>query len=272
MKKIIVFSILIITFYVVFIKFINDNNILDNITENDTLSAKVNNNYLKNISKVLTYKNSNNIFYMLKGKEYNLKPLNISDEPIIYIYNTHDKESYNNSSFTVYNVSLALQNMLKEYGITSLVEDISPTDLVKKYNEDYPSTYTHSKENLINAKNKYPSLKYFIDLHRDGVSKEVSTVTINGISYAKLMFFLGMNHKDSDKNYALVKSLEEIIDKKYEGILRKTFIREDDDYNQDVSPNSFLIEVGGNYNTINEVYNSLKVLSYAIYTFLEGNS
>ena len=72
--------------------------------------------------------------------------------------------------------------------------------------------------------------------------------------------------------YALVKSLEEIIDKKYEGILRKTFIREDDDYNQDVSPNSFLIEVGGNYNTINEVYNSLKVLSYAIYTFLEGNS
>ena len=45
--------------------------------------------------------------------------------------------------------------MLKEYGITSLVEDISPTDLVKKYNEDYPSTYTHSKENLINAKNKY---------------------------------------------------------------------------------------------------------------------
>ena len=30
----------------------------------------------------------------------------------------------------------------------------------------------------------------------------------------------------------------------------------------------FLIEVGGNYNTIEEVYNSLDILAYALSTYL----
>ena len=84
--------------------------------------------------------------------------------------------------------------------------------MVNKNNEDYPMTYSYSRSYFEEAKKNYPSIKYFIDLHRDGVSKEVSTAAINDKKYAKLMFFLGLDHDDSNKNKQLVKDLESIID------------------------------------------------------------
>ena len=41
-------------------------------------------------------------------------------------------------------------------------------------------------------------------------------------------------------------------------------------YNQDIGKNSILIEVGGVDNTIEEVYNTLEVLSDILVTFVKG--
>ena len=40
-------------------------------------------------------------------------------------------------------------------------------------------------------------------------------------------------------------------------------------YNQDFDPNTILIEVGGQYNTIDEVNRSLKVFSRVLWTYLK---
>ena len=41
-------------------------------------------------------------------------------------------------------------------------------------------------------------------------------------------------------------------------------------YNQDFDPNTILIEVGGQYNYIEEVNNSLKVFANVLYDYLKG--
>lgn len=199
------------------------------------------------------------------------------EAPLVYIYNTHDKEQYSsennfsNLDATVVTASYLLQDQLKLYGINSIVEERSPVQAIKKENLEYLYTYSFSRTYLKEAIEKYPSLLYFIDLHRDGVNKNVSTTIIDGKSYAKLMFFLGTNHEYYEQNLNLVESLKTYLEENYTGILRKTFYREDP-YNQDLMPNSFLIEVGGNYNNLDEVYNSAVALAKAIaFNINKGN-
>jgi len=280
MKKILWFIFVFLSFYVFLNYIFSDTNLLNNILFNDLsiINSKNSNEALKEINNIVIRKQNEKLIKMLTLYENNESikvNLVIPDEPLIYIYNTHDKESYANPDSSLYNIdcnvktaSYILQDKLLEYNITSIVEERSPTNEVSKNKQDYPYTYSYSRKYLEEAIKRYPSIKIFIDLHRDGVSKEVSTTVINGKNYAKLMFFLGLGHEKSDQNKILVKALESIIEKKYDGILRNTFIRPNDSYNQDLSPNSFLLEVGGNYNTIEEVYNSLDVLAYALYTYL----
>ena len=280
MKRILCFIFVFLSFYLFLNYIFNDTKLLDNILFDKIsfISGKRSNDILKDINRIVISKQNENLINMLsldKESKETLVNLIIPNEPLVYIYNTHDKESYVNPDSSLYNIDCnvktayyILQEKLKNYNIPSIVEERSPTSEVSKNNLDYPYTYSYSRKYLEEAIKKYPSVKIFIDLHRDGVSKEVSTAVINGKSYAKLMFFLGMGHERSEQNKKLVNDLENIIEEKYDGILRKTFIRPNDDYNQDLTPNSFLIEVGGNYNTIEEVYNSLDILAYALSTYL----
>lgn len=280
MKKILCFIFVFLSFYLFLNYILNGTNLLNYVLFDNIglTSSHKSNETLKEINNIVISKQNEKLIKMLSLKE-NKAPLKVNliipDEPLVYIYNTHDKETYVNPNSSLYNIdcnvktaSYVLQDKLLEYNISSIVEERSPTSEVSKNNLEYRYTYQYSRTYLKEAIEKYPSIKIFIDLHRDGVSKEVSTATINGENYAKLMFFLGLGHEKSEQNKKLVKDLESIIKEKYPDILRSTFIRPNDDYNQDLTPNSFLLEVGGNYNTIEEVYNSLDVLSYALSTYL----
>lgn len=280
MKKILVFIFVILSFYLFLNYLTKDTNLIKKILFDKVslLNSEKNNETLKEINRIVISKQNESLFKLLSiesNKKTTLVDLE-QDSPLVYIYNTHDKENYVNPDYSIYNIncnvktaSYILQDKLKEYNINSIVEERSPTNEVSKNKLDYKYTYSYSRTYLEETIKNYPSVKIFIDLHRDGVKKEVSTAVINGTSYAKLMFFLGLGHENSKENQKLVNDLENIIKKDYKEILRNTFIRENDSYNQDLSPNSFLIEVGGNYNTIEEVYNSLDVLAYAIKTYLE---
>lgn len=280
MKKILVFIFVILSFYLFLNYLTKDTNLIKKILFDKVslLNSEKNNETLKEINRIVISKQNENLFNLLSiesNKKTTLVDLE-QDSPLVYIYNTHDKEDYVNPDYSIYNIncnvktaSYILQDKLKEYNINSIVEERSPTNEVSKNKLDYKYTYSYSRTYLEEAIKNYPSVKIFIDLHRDGVKKEVSTAVINGTSYAKLMFFLGLGHENSKDNQKLVNDLENIIKKDYKEILRNTFIRKNDSYNQDLSPNSFLIEVGGNYNTIEEVYNSLDILAYAIKTYLE---
>ena len=117
--------------------------------------------------------------------------------PLIYIYNTHDTEEYlennNHLSTTVKSASLMLKSNLLVYDIGSIVEERSVyTNL---HGQNYIHSYQVSRTFLEEAILKNNTLNYFIDIHRDSVTKEYTQIIINDKEYAKMMFVLGLDNK-----------------------------------------------------------------------------
>ena len=196
------------------------------------------------------------------------------EEPIIYLYNTHQKEKYANGSLGVYELnptvlsaSYLIKDMLEENNIKVIVEekDIIKTMKQKKYN--YDQTYLITRDLLKKNIKKYPSLKYFIDIHRDSISKKSSTITINKKPYAKIMFVAGMKNKNNAKNLEFMEALNTKLTKKYKGISRGIY-KKNYVYNQDVDPGVILIEIGGQDNTMEEVYNTCNAISKALIEYI----
>lgn len=192
----------------------------------------------------------------------------VFNKPIVYIYNTHQTEEYNAGSLNNYNITPTvymaaniLQKKLKNFNIDSIVEDENMIDVLHKNNWNYNDSYKASMLWLERAKKEHNSLKYFIDLHRDSNS---GTVKINDVPYAKMMFVIGMNHEEYEKNEELVLKLNDYLNKNYEGLMRNIFYGKRSQYNQHFDSNCFLIEVGGPDNNIEEVYNSVGALAEAI--------
>ena len=202
----------------------------------------------------------------------NTKSASSLSEPLIYIYNTHQTEEYTAGSLknynitpTVYMAANILKETLKEYGINAVVEDSNLQKGLSERGLNYNNAYTLSYEWLETAKNKYPTIKYFIDLHRDSVS---SSIEINNYSYAKMMFVIGMNHENYKQNEALMLKLNELINNNYEGLMRTPFYGKNSRYNQHFNENVMLIEIGGPESTINEVSLSIKAFAESLTTII----
>lgn len=203
-----------------------------------------------------------------------------SEEPLVYIYNTHQTEGYQTSflePFNINNTVLLASYILKEYlsdlGVSSLVEEKVISDVLKNNGWKYGSSYKASRILMEDAKKNNNSLKYFIDLHRDSSSYERTITEINGEKYARVMFVVGLENPDYEANLAMAKNLNEKIktidNSLSRGVLEKSGKGVNGVYNQDFSPNTVLIEMGGQYNSIEEVNNTLKVLAKVIFSYME---
>ena len=202
-----------------------------------------------------------------------------SNEPLIYIYNTHDEEAYYNSYLNPYNIvpdvklaSYYFQERLKDLGIESVVEKRKIKDVLEGNGWNYRYSYNASRVYLEEVSKNNPSIKYFIDLHRDSVGKDKTTTTINGKSYAKVMFLVGLEHENYQKNLDLATRLNELISQFDSTLSRGIYQKEGPGvngiYNQDFNSNTILIEVGGQYNTIEEVANTIEVIARVLKDYL----
>ena len=124
------------------------------------------------------------------------------------------------------------------------------------------------------AKENNPSLKIYIDLHRDAGTHKSTTIDIEGKSYARVLFVVGLEHDNYEVNLNNATVFNEIIKSKNEklsrGIMQKSGAGVNGIYNQDFDENVFLIEVGGQYNNIEEVKNTIELLADVIYEYKEG--
>ena len=141
---------------------------------------------------------------------------------------------------------------------------------------DYSNSYKASRIFILDKKNKYSSLKYFIDLHRDSVNKNSTTTTINNKKYARVLFVVGLEHESYEGNLKTSNDINDLINKYYpglsKGILKKEGIGVDGIYNQDISSNCILIEVGGVDNNIDEVLNTIEALSNIFDYYIKGEN
>ena len=229
-------------------------------------------NLLNNNIKKASYNSVKKTFIVTdqsKKEEVNVEK---KFEPLIYIYNTHQTENYKDYSVT--QAALYLTDKLNGLGLTTYFEEQSVTTFLQANNMKYYKSYTVSRKYLEEAKQKYPSIIYYFDIHRDALSKEKSTITVNNKNYAKVMFIVGTDNESYQDNLVNAKKINEIINDLVPGITRGVIQKGGTGvkgiYNQDVSSNSFLIEVGGNNNNKEEVVNTIDIIYKAITEYVRG--
>lgn len=199
------------------------------------------------------------------------KPNKVKD-PVVYIYNTHQTEDYRPTSFAEYNVTpnvmmtnYILKEQLQKSGIDVIVEEESVADMRKLLGLNYAGSYQVTKSFMEKAKRDYPSLEYFIDMHRDSIGYDKTTLTKDNVTYAKILFIVGLEHENYEQNLEFTNQIHTLLNQKVEGISKGIYQKEgagvNGIYNQDFSPHTILVELGGVENTIDEVYRSVLVLS-----------
>lgn len=205
-------------------------------------------------------------------------------KPLVYIYNTHQLENYDDENLSIYNItpnvlmaSYILKEKLNHLGIPTIVENTNISEFLTINNWGYASSYKATRLLLLEKKAKYSSsLKYYIDFHRDSVSKSSTTTQINGKNYAKVMFVIGLENPNNKENITQATKLNTMITEKYptlsKGLYKKEGPGVNGVYNQDVDKNCFLIEVGGVHNTIEEVFNTIDILSEILAEFIRSES
>lgn len=250
-----------------FIKyFLNDNNYVSN------------NNIYKNIISSNPYNKINNPISLLatnfhyKEKEVEQVEIKQEEKPLVYLYNTHQTEAYSmeymeeyNVTPTVYTAAYMIKERLDKMGLYTIVEDASIPNYLNENNMKYYQSYDASRHYLLQTMEKYDSIIFYLDIHRDAISHEASTININGVECAKIMFVVGKEHDDYLKNLEKTNKLNSMIKEKYptltRGVLEKEGKGVNGIYNQDLLDNIMLIEIGGNYNNINEVLNTIDLIS-----------
>ena len=218
-----------------------------------------------------------------KDSKVEIKTLKEESYPLVYIYNTHQSEKYAYHKINDFNIdydvlfaSQILKNYLENHGIHSIVETTSMNNLLKDNNLNYSQSYDASRILLENSIINYPSLKYFVDLHRDSSSYETTTCIINDQKYAKILFVIGLENDNYEKNKDLSIKLNERLKRINECLSRGIMEKKGDGvngvYNQDFNKNTFLIEVGGQYNTIEEVDNILNIFASILAEYIKESS
>ena len=110
--------------------------------------------------------------------------------PTVYLYNTHQTEEYKPITLaeisvnpTVIMNNYILQDILKRNNIESIVEEESIQEIRKQNNWNYADSYKASRVLLEKRILEYPSLNYFIDIHRDSLGKDKTTTTIDNKNF-----------------------------------------------------------------------------------------
>ena len=121
---------------------------------------------------------------------------------------------------------------------------------------------------MTDALEKNGTLEYFFDIHRDSIPYESSVITYEGTTYAKILFVIGTDHENYEQNLLLAEKLNTILNQKVpnitRGIIKKGGSGVNGIYNQDFSPNTLLFEIGGSYNKISEVTNTIHILAVSL--------
>lgn len=206
-----------------------------------------------------------------KGSEEKKQASKTPDK--VFIYHTHFTESFlpeleadqPNGAYdpkvNITRVGNRLGKDLEKLGIGAQVHD-------EGYQAEWNKMYQASRKTVVEAMKKNDDLHYFIDLHRDSQRREKTTTEINGKNYARVAFVVGTAHPHWEKNEQLARKMHKKLDELYpglsKGVFRKSRAMGNGEYNQSLSPNSMLVEVGGVDNSFEETFRTTEALARAL--------
>lgn len=169
----------------------------------------------------------------------------------IAIYCTHSDESYVPTSGTeskngggdILDVATTMAEELEAQGIEVIhSENIhDPHDV---------NAYQRSRKTAAQLLQEAPAA--IIDVHRDGVpDPEYYATEINGEAATQIRLVVGRQNQNSEANIAFAEKMKAYYDEVKPGLIKSIFMAKGN-YNQDLAPNSVLLEVGTHTNTLEQ--------------------
>ncbi len=202
-----------------------------------------------------------------------------SDKPLVLIIHTHATECYSRENSTYYDpngstrstdesinmiaVGKTLADTLNSFGINTL--HCTTQHDAASYSNSYSAAAASIKEYL----EKYPSIRYVFDVHRDAVmydsgAKARAVSEIEGQEVAQIMLLAGTDaggadFPDWEANLTLALKLADKISGDYPDLMRPIALR-GASYNEQYTKGSLLIEIGTDGNTLSQAKNAARIL------------
>ncbi|WP_158553358.1 stage II sporulation protein P [Peribacillus saganii] len=198
-----------------------------------------------------------------------------------FIYFSHNRESFlpyfsnatkpemaYHSAFNVSLVGERLGKALKHYGIRNNVSDADIITMLNEMNLDFGHSYDMSRQLVLEEKKKNHHAEIFFDIHRDALRKENTTAVINGKAYAQILFVVGTGHPNYQANLEFANTLHRLLVANYPGLSKGVLLKDNTQgngvYNQDLSPKSVIVEIGGVDNKLDELYRTADALAHMV--------
>ena len=205
--------------------------------------------------------------------------------PKVLIVHTHSSEAYSedgaifyengddeiarssDDNETVVSLGKIMSNILNENGISTIHCTIKHDSI------QYKDSYLRSEQTILEYLEKYPTIEFVIDLHRDSVMKStgelIRPVTlVDSEVVAQVRCIVGSDWGGDEcpawqDNLSLALKLRERLNAEYMNLCRPTELRENT-YNQELSKYSMTIEIGSAGNSIEEAERAVGLVSNAI--------
>lgn len=197
-----------------------------------------------------------------------------ADAPQVLILHTHGSEAYtmpegqgyvstgtcrtSDTTKNVVRVGDEIASVLSDYGISVLHDRTLYDDPL------YEGAYGRSVEGIEGYLEKYPSLTFILDIHRDAVEdaqhRQYKLISLEDPNAAQLSFIMGSNHDGWQENLKLAVAVAEAVKADYPTVMRPITLR-NSNYNQHKSLGSMLVEVGAAGNSLDEALNSARIFA-----------
>ena len=194
--------------------------------------------------------------------------------PQVLILHTHGSEAYtmpkgqeyvstgtcrtSDTTCSVVRIGDEIASVLSAYGISVLHDRTLYDDPL------YEGAYTRSLEGIEAYLEKYPSISFILDIHRDAVEdaqhRQYKLISQEDPNAAQISFVMGSNHDGWQENLKLAAAVAEAIKTDYPTVMRPITLR-NSNYNQHKSLGSMLVEVGAAGNSLEEALNSARIFA-----------
>ena len=212
-----------------------------------------------------------------------LTELPTNGAPLVLIMHTHGSEAYtpaepadfvsegtyrsSDPAYSVIGVGDAMAATLSEYGI-SVVHDRTLYD-----DPLYDGSYERSAQGVTAYLEKYPTIAYVLDVHRDAVQdssgKQYKLISQEDTHAAQISFVMGSNHEGWEDNLRLAVAVSAAAAADRPTLMRPITLR-NSNYNQHLCPGAMLVEVGTAGNSPDEAVYSGRIFATALARVITG--
>ncbi|KAA0965312.1 stage II sporulation protein P [Sporosarcina sp. ANT_H38] len=191
-------------------------------------------------------------------------------EPITQQYDGEIAVTHPQANIMKLNETIKAQ--LEFNGIVTEVLEIDTAAVMSEKSIPYNKAYNVVRSYLQKSM-KEVDYDIIIDIHRDSLKAERTTLTYDGEKYAQIVFVIGGEHANYKFNRELAERLTVELEQIVPGITRPLVFKAghgvDGKYNQDLDQRLILIEMGGIGNNEEELNRTSSVLAKAVSKVLQ---